>query len=332
MSILIADVLPATVDGWDSIWRECEYSTYFHSREWAELWSVYTEAKTLPNPKLVVFSDGKKALLPLSYGKYHKGLTTSYLSSPGGTFGGWISTDELSVAHAILLGDYMTRKLGNLFWRMNPYDELALKAGMRISEEDETQALDLSGGFDAIYKDWTKGHSSAARKARKARRLGVSVKLASTLDDWCAYYKVYEDSIRRWGDRVSSVYGWRIFDEMFRRDSPAVKLWLSLYQSEVVAGALCLYAKNHAVYWHGAASEAHFHLRPVNLLMYEIIEDACERNCASFDFNPSGGHEGVRAFKRSFGAKDLRCPIVTVQTAWARFASNAAFAVRALTS
>jgi hypothetical protein len=34
-----------------------------------------------------------------------------------------------------------------------------------------------------------------------------------------------------------------------------------------------------------------------------------------FDFNPSGGHEGVRAFKAGFGAQLLSCPVVVRETA-----------------
>ncbi len=42
------------------------YSTYFHSSEWAEIWSKYTKRKMGLAPFLVLFSDGKKALLPFS--------------------------------------------------------------------------------------------------------------------------------------------------------------------------------------------------------------------------------------------------------------------------
>jgi hypothetical protein len=307
MKISIANIHNATNEEWDLIWRECNYSTYFHSREWAEIWNVYSKGKLNPGPKLISFSDGKKALLPLSFQRSLKGLAKNYISSPGGTFGGWIAKDELDVDHAVLLNGYLTKKCGNLIWRLNPYDELAFRAGVRISKDDETHTLNLSDGFDAIYNCWTKGHVSAARKARKE---GVSIRLASSCDDWDLYYQVYEDSIRRWGNKVSSRYSWELFQEMFRRNSPSIRLWLAEYQNTVVAGALCFYSKKHVVYWHGAALEKYFNLRPVNLLMYETIKDACECGYRWFDFNPSGGHEGVKSFKTSFGAVSMSSPVI----------------------
>lgn len=141
----------------------------------------------------------------------------------------------------------------------------------------------------------------------------MTVKEATTHDEWLDYYRVYEDSLRRWGNNATSRYRWEIFDEMFRRRSPRIKLWLAVYRDKVVAGALCFYAPAHTVCWHSAALESHFHLRPVNLLMREAVRDACDRGLTWFDFNPSGGHEGVRAFKRSFGAQSLPSPSVRVQ-------------------
>jgi lipid II:glycine glycyltransferase (peptidoglycan interpeptide bridge formation enzyme) len=272
-----------------------------------------------PDPKLVIFTDGKKAVLPLSCQKRLKGLIKTYISSPAGTFGGWISLDDLDRKHGILLIEFLTQKLGNLVWRMNPYDRLAFKSEVQDSQEDETHTLNLKSGFDTIYEEWTKGHRSAARKARKA---GIAVKSASSLNDWHDYYQIYEDSLRRWGDKASSKYYWEIFHEMFQRNSPNIKLWLAIFQEKIIAGALCFYAKKHVVYWHGAALENYFNLRPVNLLMYEVIKNACEQKYSWFDFNPSGGHEGVKAFKRSFGAEALLCPIIEINKLWIKVAKQ----------
>jgi lipid II:glycine glycyltransferase (peptidoglycan interpeptide bridge formation enzyme) len=41
-------------------------------------------------------------------------------------------------------------------------------------------------------------------------------------------------------------------------------------------------------------------------LLYEVIKDACEQGYFWFDFNPSGGHEGVKSFKKGFGCSTLQ--------------------------
>jgi len=316
MSLSIAMIRPANAEEWDTLWRQCDHATYFHSREWAEIWSVYTKGGMRPDPKLVVFSDGKKALLPLSCNLLLKRLVRYYVSSPAGTFGGWIAADPLEAEHAALLTNCMITGFGNMAWRLSPYDDALLHLNVRTYSNEETHSLSLKEGFHAIFKGWTKGHKSAVAKARREE---VSVRMGSTLDDWHSYYRVYEASLRRWGGRASSRYHWEIFEEMLRRRSNHIRLWLAIHRDKVVAGALCFYAKRHVVYWHGAALEDYFPLRPVHLLMYEAIKDACGGGYFWFDFNPSGPHEGVRGFKKSFGAIPLPCPVVTVETRLLRF-------------
>jgi hypothetical protein len=311
MTLSIVTLRSASPEEWDSIWKECDYSTYFHSREWAEIWMAYTRGAMKPYPKLIVFSDGKKALIPLSYQKLLRRLFRQYLSSPAGTFGGWISNDPLETGHAILLARWMIEGLGNLVWRLNPYDVNVSRISIDVLQDDVTHSLCLTGGFDSLFSNWTKGHKSAVTKAI---RENVIVRIGSTEEDWRSYYTIYKASIDRWGARTSSKYAWGIFDEIFRRNSHRIRLWLSVFQNKVVAGAICFYAKKHVVYWHGAALEEFFPLRPVNLLMYTAIKHACEAGYQWFDFNPSGSHKGVKDFKKSFGAIPLPSPVVTRKT------------------
>jgi Acetyltransferase (GNAT) domain len=342
----VKKVVPANGEEWDGTWEQCDYATYFHSREWAEIWSL-GNPKYKPDARLVLFEDGKTAILPLSRQKRYRGLAHSYWSSPGGTYGGWISADALNAEHAAALVEILVG-MGSARWRVNPYDgatsppsplsasrEGELKRFASNGEHwddnlfeskllksksvkivaDETQVLALDGDFDAIFKHWTKGHRSAAKKAA---REGVTARCASTLDDWGAYYDVYKDSLRRWGEHAHGQQPWALFEAMHARKSVNIRLWLAEYQGVIIGGALCFYAPRHVVYWHGAALEAYFHLNPANLLMYEAIRHACEMGYRWFDFNPSGGLDGVRAFKKSFGAETLACPVVARRAWWER--------------
>lgn len=312
MSLSVLDISPATSVQWDSIWRECNYATYFHSREWAEIWEKYTKGKLVPSPLLIKFSDGCRVIVPLSKERILKGIVHTHISSPAGTYGGWISADVITENHAILLTNYLMAKVDNLIWRINPIDALAVKSEVIINKEDETHVIDLSVGFEAIHQDWTNGSFPVVRKVRKARDHGVSIRLAESEDDWLSYFQVYEESLVRWGDKATTQYSLDFFEEIYSLKSNHVNLWLALYNNKIIAGALCFYAKNHVVYWHGAALGEYFNLRPVNLILYTAIKDACTNGYLFFDFNPSGGLEGVKKFKRSFGAKSL--PSNVVQT------------------
>ena len=310
MTLKILTTRPATDDEWDTIWENCEYSTYFHSREWSEIWKKYTHGKIKPAGRIVKFSDEKTDLLPFSSRNLFMSILKQAVSSPAGTFGGWLSLHELTHQHGALLYEYIHANYKDLIWRLNPFDPIAGHIELEHARSDETLALNLERGFEAIYKNWTQSHASAARKARKARKEGVEIKEASSLQDWKDYFEVYKGSLDRWGESVSSVYQWSLFQDFHDLHSSRVKLWLAVYHDRIVSGALCFYAKIHVVYWHGAALSEYFHLRPVNLLIYEIVKDACEHDYQWFDFNPSGGHNGVENFKKSFGTSSLKCPIV----------------------
>lgn len=305
-SISISAVRMATPKQWDEIWRVCDFSTYFHGREWAEIWNVYSNASMMPAPRMVEFSDGKMALLPLSVIRGRLGLSMKYMSSPAWTFGGWISADDLGPDHAELLAWYLMSEFANIFWRLNPYDESVLKLKVRTVSDDTTNAIDLRNGFEAIYGTWPK---KIRGSEQKARREGVIVRTATILEDWREYYDVYRDSLSRWDRKATSIYGWGLFEEMHKRGSPNIRLWLAVYDGRIISGDLLFYSKRHVVDWHGATLEDYFHLRPVNLLTHEIIKDACERGYWWFDFNPSGGHEGVELFKKRFGTISLPCPV-----------------------
>lgn len=299
-NIQIDSVIKASDREWDEA-TGAYYSTYFHTREWAEIFKEYNSRLTL-EPKQIIFSDKKSAIIPFVCQKEFIGLIKRYFSSPAGTFGGWVSHDELSIQHAKLLVKYMKR-IRNLIWRENPYDPNLTKLVIPDAKEDYTQAIDLRQGFKAIYNNWTKGHFSAVKKAQ---REGVLISQAKLAEEWGKYYEVYKESFSRWGDKATSFYEWSLFEILFHKQSDKIKLWIALYKNKVISGALCFYHNKHVVYWHGAAYEEYFHLRSSNLLQYEIIKDACTKGYWWYDFNPSGGHEGVRRFKKGFGAKSMR--------------------------
>jgi len=306
----IVDNRRATDREWNTIWGECDEATYFHSCEWADIWSRYTKDGNRPynpDPRLIIFSDGKKALLPLSSIGPLNSPITSYISSPAGTFGGWISTDELDVEHAELLTQYFLEEYTSLTWLLNPYDTLSIKLAPANATPETTATLPLNEDFDVIFRRWSKGHKAAVTQARKH---GVQISRATSVEQWKEYFEVYLSSIERWGDKVSSKYEWKLFEEMFNKSSDHIVLWIAQKDENLIAGALCFYAKNHVVYWHGAALEDYFKMRPVNLMIYEAIKDAHINGFKWFDFNPSGDHKGVKAFKKSFGTIDKDCPVV----------------------
>lgn len=329
MALLIKSSRPADPATWDRLWDACRYATYFHSRQWAELWHEYSNGRIHAVALDIEFSDGARAILPLSYAGRRASFLGHYLASPAGTFGGWLSTDALSPRHKALLATHLLALRRNVVWRVNPYDEFDVASVPARVVYDETQAVHLADGIEAVTKRLTKSHR---RSVSKARREGVTVSLGATRADWLAFSEIYANSVERWGDRATSVYSQRLFEIFAQRNSPNVRLWLAHYDGVAVAGALCVYARHHVAYWLGAALASYFPVRPVHLLLYEAIESACRNGYEWFDFNPNGGHEGVAAFKNGFGPIRLPAPVVLGQTTTSRALTAARRTLRPLRS
>ncbi|MCK4524841.1 MAG: GNAT family N-acetyltransferase [Candidatus Andersenbacteria bacterium] len=299
-------------DKWQEIADKCEYATFFHTLAWSKIF-VETYPKMKIATKKFVFDDGSVAIFPLVKIKKRMGLFNSHVSNVAGTYGGWISEKNLSEKQINEMIKWINKNLKDLTWRVNPFDIKLRDISIPNMQKDFTQYLDLKQGFDSIYKLWTKRHSSVARKARKARKEGVLIKQADLWEDWRQYFEIYQDSIKRWGNSVSSKYPIELFKNLFQEQSKNIKLWLAYFEEKPIAGALCFYHNHHVVYWHGAALENYFFKKPSNLLQYEIIKDACENNYWWYDFNSSGGHEGVMKFKKSFGTEKISSNIITRQ-------------------
>lgn len=192
---------------WDSIANQCEYATYYQSREWAELWQVHTRGKVKPAARLLTLNDGTQVLLPLSVYKVSGGFIHQYISSPGWMYGGWLSAKPLSPLQSQTIWDFIREF--NLIVRQNPFNPNFDLDHLSLAEIASTQVLGLKHGFDALHKYWTKNSGPFLRNVKQATKAGVTVEVATTLQDWQQYYQAYEDSIRRWGETFEGPkYSW----------------------------------------------------------------------------------------------------------------------------
>jgi CelD/BcsL family acetyltransferase involved in cellulose biosynthesis len=303
----IGDARPAGAAEWEAAWRSCPYATYFQSPGWAADWSAYTHGAFRPEPLLVTLSDGRRVVLPLTRERRHRGLAHRYHLSPAGTYGGWLAEGSLTAPQAEALLTWVLHSYAPLWWRVNPFDPCAATLRPAAGEPDVTHVLHLGRGVQAAFQHASRGHRSALGKARRS---GVVVRRAAGAEDWARYYEVYRSSLARWGSSATSGYAPSLFELLRRRGSPHVELWLAEMDDVLVAGALCVYGPRHASYWHGAALGDHLRFRPVNLLMHELVVDACGRGLDWFDLNPSGGLTGVATFKERLGAESLECPMI----------------------
>jgi hypothetical protein len=190
----------------------------------------------------------------------------------------------------------------------NPFAPVLLLPRGFERSRDMTQVVKLQQGYAAVSSRFSKGHRSAVTKAARS---GVTVRLATSLDDYRAYYDMYRASVRRWGSAATSNHSWSLFmtgHQVGQRDPDAVRLWLAEVQGQLAAGAWTFTWNGHTAYWHAAAYEEHFNLRPANLIVATIAQQACIERQQFLDLGCSGGHVGPAEFKRRFGAEDVAIP------------------------
>lgn len=316
MTLRIEHESQARMEDWQRVWSSCEHATFFQSPLWAAVWEEYSAGRMRPAAKAFRFSDGREAILPLCYEHKLGGLLNRYVASPEATYGGWISERPLTTSHAVLLTRWLLAADGtNLVWRVNPYDPFALAAAQicHVSgQRDVTHSIRLNADPDQLLRGFKKGCREDIRKAQK--RGNIEVSPATTEEEWRAYYRVYQDSLLRWGHGPNDGYRWELFDILRRSGSPHVRLWVARFDGKIVSGELSFYSKRQSVSWHAATLKDYLRSGVGKFQSFEIIKDCCARGFDWLDFNPSAGLGGVKGLKESFRAEALPAPLIYVDT------------------
>lgn len=304
----------ATRREWFDVADACEYATFFHTPLWADVvtqtyedWNDYTTK--------VEFNNGTTAVLPV-VGHRHKtekmGISIEYntsASSWASCFGGFIADgplpdnwgDAVIKVFKSLPRTYRINVTGN---PIAPLDSFPPNSQVEL-DDDFTQLIQLNK-FDSFEDVFYSFQSDVRQNTRRAKDEGLNTRVAEGTDDWENYYGAYQASLERWGDSATNNYDWPLFEtlcEMAEQHSQHIQLWLVEVDGELASGELTFYWNDHTVCWHAASYDEHLSKSPNDFLHAEKIEDAMDRDFSFYDFNPSGGHEGVVDYKSKFAEK-----------------------------
>ena len=288
---------------WLDVAQNCDYATFFHTPYWHNL-AVTNNPHYRDDTVGIILDNGTRVVLPLLViDKIGQGLFKNTISTFEGCYGGLIADkpityqDEQAIYQAVCRG-----RTGQIHVTSNP---IAPHHPTDIEANDFTHLLELNQPAEAIFRNFSKGHRSAIKKGK---REGVTTRIAHGLEDYRAYYAVYENTLSRWGDKANTWYPWEFFLKLYdmAEEHPQnVQLRVAEVEGVVVSGAILFYWNQHVDYWHGATHADYFSYKPSHVLQMDIITHACELGCRYYDFNPSGGQEGVAKFKNSFATTKL---------------------------
>lgn len=158
--------------------------------------------------------------------------------------------------------------------------------------------------------------SNVGRNIRRAERSGVEVRAGRTEDDLAGiFYGLHVATRRRQGVPVQPR---RFFTLFWRRlmEPGLATVLLGHVGGTPVAGAVFMTWNGTTIYKFGASDPAFAEYRVNNLVMWRAIQDACAAGSHTFDFGRTDDdNDGLRAFKRSWGAEELRLTYSTLAEA-----------------
>jgi hypothetical protein len=306
----IANIIDTTNTEWDDMWQRSLTSTYYHSRDWAEIWKLYTIGKIIPTPKTIIFTDGVKVVIPLMRQNYYRGIFKRYgLTGPPSEatakYGSWLTYDVLHKDHISILSKYIISKYKNLVWKLNPYDEdskrIIVKAKYTRRKTFTSYMINLTQGEDYLL---SKMSQNCRNKIKQGIRNKLMVKEGRSILDWQNYYNIYQDNITRWGKKTLYRLEWKFYDILFNRHNIYSKLWLTWHDNIPISGCICFYAGDKILLFQSVSLSKYQYLRPVNLEKYFLIKDGIEKGYKWLDMGTAGRNVGLDKFKRSFGPEE----------------------------
>ncbi|MGC9327679.1 MAG: GNAT family N-acetyltransferase [Candidatus Hinthialibacter sp.] len=288
---------------WEQILEGRERYSFFQTPAWSEILDL-TIPGARPCHHWFRFSDECEAVLPLFSSRKKIGFS-KLESLPWGTYGDLIGTREITLEHRIAAVSKIISILKPLCeitvspTNMNSIPPINMEAEHLHIQECTTHILDLGDSFEEI---WTNQFQARNRTAiRRARDKGVVVTWGNNPESVSDLRRLYKNATQRW-EGVETLPE-KFFDHLGDMPGDRVRIWQARYEEQTLAADVILYGREEAQYFAGAADPEFSEYNASKLMMYEIIQDACERGFKVFNFGSSGGLKGVEHFKHIFGGK-----------------------------
>lgn len=278
---------------WRTFVDNCECATFFHTCDWYQVWNRYQGYEY--RAYLFEFDTGHKVLLPLASRRVFRGIFKGYFSSPAGTYGGFLTDDPLADQEIFVLSKWVKR-FHRLDLAYNPFSSISWI--LPTSRKDFTQVILLTEDWPSIERKMKKGNIT--RKVRMAERYHLILRKME-IDEIGLFYEIYLSRRSAWS-KPTNEYDLTLFEYLFQLEK--IDFW-GVYLSEgtLIGGGIFVRHNGHISSWLPSILTKYLPMKPYEFLFYNLIKFYKEQRFQWFDFNPSGGHEGVVRFKAGFGAK-----------------------------
>lgn len=289
MRIVAVDTFPSELD---AVADASPRSTFYHTSAWLlSLVDAY--------PKLcvhcLVAEDGSRPVAFLPYVVARRGPLQALWSLPFGTYGGPVGEEAVL---GLLLAEFRrqgrARRVVELGW-VDYHNRFDADGG--AVETDTCHVVDLTGGFDAVWRE--RFDKPRRRRARRAEEAGVVVRRAAGDDDVRGFFDVYRSRLAGWESRGGHPEA--LFRSLLGRGGERVRMYVAVHQGNVVGGHVNFYYKEDVTAWYGMASERGDEFNAGTVLYATAMREACEAGYRSYNLGASLGKASLVEFKRSLG-------------------------------
>lgn len=300
---------------WSRLVEQDGAATFFQTPEWSDVLT-----STLPGfeeKHLAATVEGRLVGVVPALGRSRLGMTTLE-SMAFGTFGGPVAAADAPEETVRALVRAFSDAAASLRTGLAQMVDRALRVqpadvpGFEVAD-DTVQVVRLDAGYEELRAGFK---PSARNKIRKAIKAGVKVRRAETEQDFLAYHTVLEECSREWNVRPRP--GPEFFSALSTLDPGMVQMWLAVHDGDVLGGDLNFVLHGTVMNWGNVSTDAAKSLAPNNLLHARAIEQGVHDGHNTYDLGSSAGIAGVRAFKASFGTKDLAIRRLVREKAWYR--------------
>jgi lipid II:glycine glycyltransferase (peptidoglycan interpeptide bridge formation enzyme) len=288
---------------WEEVVENSQNATFFHSPVWMRILEKtygHFENATIG----FTFNSSNRAIFPL-VAEHSRGMLfkkIKHKSMPFGVYGGIVAEKRLHQEEIDTLFEYLTSiSISTMKIVENPFEQYTIPHTF-IEKPMFTHFVTLHSDFEQLMKCISRGR---IRNIKDAQKKGVTIRLASSIEDYENYYYHYQKRQDQWGEEAGISYPWELFLNFFEFQKQGIKLWLAEKNGTIIAGIIALYYNHTILLWHGYTLQDYLDCYPSSLLHLAMLKDGCENGYKIYDLNPSVERPGVIQFKESLSAKRL---------------------------
>lgn len=169
-----------------------------------------------------------------------------------------------------------------------------------------TYVLELPDRPEQLRFGNSRNHSRLRWAVNKARREGVHVRPADSLDEVRQWYRLYLDTMRH---HAVPARPRRLFEFLWQELRPAamMRLLLAERDGQMLAGCVLLGFNSTVFYAFSGVERTAFAQRPNDVLQWEAIKGAVVDGYRRYDFGEVvEHHQGLAEFKSKWGSQPVR--------------------------